>query len=83
MIWMSREAQRLEEIEIEHRDVGHAADQRRIVRCAEAGMLRHDELVALGERVEEWQPLRTAVGAVEEQDGAPAPLRRARTATRA
>ena len=57
----------LDEVEIEHREVGHRADPRRIVGAAEAGMLGHQHLVALGQRIEERQPLRHAAGAVQEQ----------------
>ena len=59
--------ERLEEIEIEHRHVGDVADQRRIVRGAEARMLGYQQLVLLGQRIEERQPLRIAVGAVQEE----------------
>ena len=44
-------------------------DPRRIVGAAEAGMLGHQHLVALGQRIEERQPLRHAAGAVQEQHG--------------
>ena len=69
------EPQLLDEVEIEHREIGDVADPRRIVRPAEAGMLGHEHLVSVGERIEERQPLRQAVGAVQEQHGRPRPTR--------
>ena len=63
----------LDEVEIEHRKVRHRADPRRIVGAAEAGMLGHQQLVALGQRIEERQPLRHAARAVQEQHRGAAP----------
>ena len=65
------EPQFLDEIEIEHREVADIADPRRIVRRAEARMLRHQHLEPVGDRIEERQPLRQAVGAVQEQHRRP------------
>jgi hypothetical protein len=56
-----------DEVEIEEREVRQRADSGRVVGTAEARMLRHQEFIALGERIEERQPLRHAAGAVQEQ----------------
>src|SRR6266704_1835656 len=63
----------LDEVEIEHREVRHRAYPRRIVGAAKPGMLRHQHLMALGQRIEERQPLRDAPRAVQEQHRRPAP----------
>ena len=63
----------LDEVEIEHRQVRHRADPRRIVGAAKTGMLRHEQLVMLGQPVEERQPLRHPARAVQKQHGRAAP----------
>src|SRR5579872_2782673 len=57
----------LDQIEIEHRQVGHRGDPFGIVGAAKPGMLGDPDLVALGKRIEERQPLRHAARAVQEQ----------------
>src|SRR6516164_2643165 len=42
-------------------------DPRRVVGSAKAGMLGHQQLVALCQRIKEWQPLRHPPCAVQEQ----------------
>jgi hypothetical protein len=59
----------LDEVEIEHRQVRHRGDPRRVVGAAETGVLGHQQFVTLGQRVEKRQPLRHAAGAVQEPWG--------------
>jgi hypothetical protein len=38
----------LDQVEIEHREVGYRGNPRRVVGAAKAGMLGHQDLIALG-----------------------------------
>ena len=63
----------LDEVEIEHRQVRYRMDPRRVVGAAKAGMLGHQHLVALRQRIEERQPLRHAARTMQEQHRGAAP----------
>jgi hypothetical protein len=52
----------LDQVEIEVGKVGRTIEPRRIIRRAEAGMLRRDDVETLRQRVEERQPADMAAG---------------------
>ena len=47
------ESRLLDEVEIEHREIRHRADPGRVVGAAKPGMLRHQQVVMLGQGIEE------------------------------
>ena len=61
----------IEEVEIVHGEVGHAAKPLRIVRGAEARMLRHCQRVVPREALKERQPRRPAAGTMEKKQRRP------------
>src|SRR5262245_38246879 len=61
----ARRVQPVEEVEVVHRHVADVAHPGRIVRCAEAWMFRHHDLVRLRQVHEERRPLRQAGGTMQ------------------
>ena len=59
------ETERLDGVEIAISDVGNVIDPRRRLRRAEAGMIGHDHVEALGQRIENGGPFGEPVGAVQ------------------
>ena len=61
------EPERLDEIEVEIGEVGELIEPFRLFRTAEPGVIRHDHVIALGQRRHERQPDPGAPGAMQEQ----------------
>src|SRR6476469_7637363 len=58
----------VEEVEVVHRQIADVADEGRVIRQPETGMLGHEHLELLGQEIEKRQPDRQAVGAMQEQE---------------
>ena len=63
------ETERLDGVEIAISDVGNVIDPRRRLRRAKAGMIGHDHVEALGQRIENGGPFGEPVGAVQVEQG--------------